>query len=66
MSKEHPQPQDVYGFTEREQLWDRITDERFSSIIADEQTQVHRIELSSNTKCEKHLRIQLLGILSDA
>jgi hypothetical protein len=48
MSKEHPQPQDVYGFTGREQLWDRITDDRFNSIIADEQTQIHQIELSSN------------------
>jgi hypothetical protein len=48
MSKEYPQPEDVYGFTEREQLWDRITDGRFNAIIADEQTVVHRIELSSN------------------
>jgi hypothetical protein len=48
MSKERPQPQDVYGFTEREQLWDRISGDRFNAIIADEQTAIHQIELSSN------------------
>ncbi len=48
MSQERPQPEDVYGFTERERLWERITDERFNAIIADEQTAVHQIELSTN------------------
>lgn len=48
MSKERPQPQEIYGFTDREQLWDRITDGRFNAIIADEQTAIHQIELSTN------------------
>ena len=48
MSQERPQPQEIYGFTEREQLFDRITDDRFNSIIANEQTAAHQIELSTN------------------
>lgn len=49
MSKERPQPQDVYGFTDREQLFGFITDRRFRAIVADEQTTVHQLKLTTNS-----------------
>jgi hypothetical protein len=51
MSKERPQsePTEPFGFTERERLYDRISHQRFIGIIADEQTAVHKVEVSSNT-----------------
>jgi hypothetical protein len=48
-SKERPQPLDPFGFTEREQLWDRISDERFRALIADEATTIHRIDVDANS-----------------
>jgi hypothetical protein len=45
---ERPRPQDPFGFTERERLYDRISHQRLLSLIADEQTRVHSIELSGN------------------
>jgi hypothetical protein len=48
MSKEHPQPEEAYDFTEREQLWDRLSDARFQVIIADDGTTIHEIELAAN------------------
>lgn len=47
--KERPQPFDPFGFTEREQLWDRISDERFRALIEDEATKIHRIDIDSNS-----------------
>jgi hypothetical protein len=53
MSPENPRPTpekpNPFGFTEREQLWDRVTHQRFVSILEDEQTNIHRAEVSSNT-----------------
>ncbi|MBZ0308582.1 MAG: hypothetical protein K8I82_21120, partial [Anaerolineae bacterium] len=49
MSAERPQPTEPYRFTERQQLFDRISHRRFMDIIADEQTAVHKVEVSSNT-----------------
>ena len=48
MGKENTQPSEGFGFTEREQLYERISDKRFRSILADERTAVHTIEVSSN------------------
>lgn len=49
MSKERPQPEDTYGFTERERLWDRISDKRFQAILADEGTAIHEVYVSTNS-----------------
>jgi hypothetical protein len=43
---ENPNP---FGFSEHEQLFDRVSHERFLSLLADVQTQIHRAEVSSNT-----------------
>jgi hypothetical protein len=48
MNKERPQPEDAYGLTERERLWDRISEARFQAILADEGTAIHSIELDAN------------------
>jgi len=48
MSKEQPQPPDVFEFTEREKLFYRVSDERFQELLGDERTTVHRVELSAN------------------
>jgi hypothetical protein len=45
---ESPSPRDSFGFTEQERLFDRISQKRFLSLLADEQTHVHSIELSNN------------------
>ncbi len=49
MTAEHRQPDDAYGFTEREKLFDRITDRRFQEILAQPQTTIHEISLSTNS-----------------
>src|SRR5258708_30297303 len=49
MSKELPQPEDTFGFTEKERLYERISHERFMAIVADERTAVHHIEVSTNS-----------------
>lgn len=41
-----PEP---YPFTDRERLYDRITTDRLLGLIADPATQVHQLELASNT-----------------
>lgn len=47
MRKERPE--DAFGFSEREQLWDRVSHNHFMQLVGDEATRIHRIELSSNT-----------------
>ncbi len=49
MSKERPQPEDFYGLTEREVLFDRMSTARFQSLIEDERTAIHKVELSTNS-----------------
>ncbi|MCA9910324.1 MAG: hypothetical protein KC519_16810 [Anaerolineae bacterium] len=49
MTAEHRQPDDAYGFTEREKLFDRISDSRFQTILAETQTAIHEISLSANS-----------------
>lgn len=49
MSPEIPRSVDPYAFTEREKLFDQLSHERFSKLIADEQTTIHEIELSTNS-----------------
>ncbi len=48
MGKERPQPNEVFGFTEHEKLWDRVSHPRFMALVENEQTHVHSVELSSN------------------
>lgn len=38
-----------FSFTEREQLFDRISHERFLSILRDTKTHIHNLNLSTNT-----------------
>jgi hypothetical protein len=47
-NKERPQPPDPFGFSEHEKLWDRISDARFRSLIEDEATTIHKIDVDSN------------------
>jgi hypothetical protein len=48
MSKEQSQPAEPFSFTEREKLYDRISDGRFQALREDAQTTIHKVELSSN------------------
>jgi hypothetical protein len=48
MSKEQPQPPEPFAFNEREQLYSKLSDKRFQALLADEQTTIHKVELSSN------------------
>jgi hypothetical protein len=49
MSKEAPRRLDEgFGFTESEALFYRISHERFQELFADEQTAIHKIEVSYN------------------
>lgn len=45
---EIPQPRDSFQMTERELLYDRVSDARFIEILADESTHIHDIALSTN------------------
>lgn len=54
MSHEHPRPpipsqKEGFGFTERERLYYRVTDERFRALLDDASTTIHRGEVSSNS-----------------
>ena len=48
MSHERPQPNEIYGFTEQEKLWDRMSHSRFEAILADAQTLIQDLHLDSN------------------
>jgi hypothetical protein len=54
MTHEHPhrpiqkKPYEVYGFTEKECLYWRVSQERFDTILHDELTVIHNIQESSN------------------
>ena len=43
-----PTPSEVFGFTEREMLFNRVSAARFSAIVGDEPTTIHRVEESYN------------------
>jgi len=47
-SKEQQPASDPFGITEKERLWDRISDRRFQGILDDADTLIHEIELSTN------------------
>src|SRR5687767_13182657 len=49
MSKEKPQYHDVFGFSENEKLFTRVRHERLLSFVENEQTNVHEVELTSNS-----------------
>lgn len=44
----NPKPGEIFGFTEREQLYYRVSDARFRAFIDDEQTRVHSIREDGN------------------
>ena len=44
----HQRPYEVYGFTEKECLYWRVSKERFSAILEDDQTMIHQVKESSN------------------
>jgi hypothetical protein len=52
MSKEYPQPshspQEIFGFSERENLYDQVTQKRFEQILANPQTNIHEVRVSQN------------------
>ena len=41
-------PYEIFGFTEQERLAWRVDQDRFDEILNDEQTIIHKIQLSSN------------------
>lgn len=41
-------PEDVYGLTQNEQLFDRVSDVRFRDIISQVETLVHEMQVSAN------------------
>ena len=43
-----PRPEDVFGLTEKERLFDRVSHERLLEFLGDEATSIHRIEESYN------------------
>ncbi len=50
MSIEAPRPRDYgFGFTETERDFYRVSDKRFQELFTDEQTTIHKIELSYNS-----------------
>lgn len=42
-------PSEIFGFTENEQLFNRVTEQRFQQFILDEQTQIHKAIDSGNS-----------------
>jgi hypothetical protein len=46
--KQPIKPEDIYGFSENEQLFDRINHEHFLGVVRDIETTVHQIQVSSN------------------
>ncbi|MBZ0304415.1 MAG: hypothetical protein K8J31_32060 [Anaerolineae bacterium] len=49
MSTENPQPAEPFAFTEREKLWERISDDRVRALLNDDQTTVHKVEVDNNS-----------------
>ncbi len=49
MSKEVSSAASAFDFTERERLYDRISDQHFQTMLADENTHIHELQVSSNT-----------------
>jgi hypothetical protein len=49
MSQERPQASDPFDFTEQERRNERINHKRFMALLTDEQTNVHHIDLSTNS-----------------
>lgn len=48
MEKERAQPEDGFGFSRNEVVWDRVSQARLMLLLADDATQVHRVERSEN------------------
>jgi hypothetical protein len=49
MTKELPPSEQAFNFTERDHEDERISHERFLALLTDEQTNVHHIDLSTNS-----------------
>lgn len=47
-TERQPQPAEIYGLTENEQLFDRVSHERFQKIASDLETRIHQIQVSTN------------------
>ena len=43
-----PKPEDAFGFTEHERLFDRVSHDRLLALLDDEATAIHRVEESYN------------------
>ena len=48
MSKEQTQPTQPFAFTEHEKLWERLSHDRLEALLDDQQTTIHKVELTSN------------------
>lgn len=48
MTERQPPPQEGFGFTERERLFDRVSDARFRQLVSDQRTTIHRLVISGN------------------
>ncbi|KAB2862908.1 MAG: hypothetical protein F9K46_06490 [Anaerolineae bacterium] len=53
MTHEKPQPYrrpaEVFGLTDHEKLWDRLSDQRFQTLLNDPQTEVHEVQVDTNS-----------------
>ncbi len=53
MSHEKPtpyrRPAEVFGLTDHEKLWDRLSDQRFQALLNDSQTEVHEVTIDTNS-----------------
>ena len=47
--RQYRRPKDVFGLTEHELLWDRLSDARFQSLLEDEKTDVHEVQVDTNS-----------------
>jgi hypothetical protein len=47
-AQEQPSPSEGFAFTERERLFNRVSNARFQALMVDPQTQVHSAELAFN------------------
>ena len=43
-----PLPAYGFGFTEREKLWDRVSDERMRALVFDDNTTIHQLTIDGN------------------
>jgi len=49
MSTERGAGEGSFGFTENEELWERMSHKRFLAILGDDKTRIHNVVVSTNT-----------------